>query len=1522
MASRVNVRFVVLLSAGLVVVAGGVALVAYNVMSRSADDQIRMGDQAMDEGDYRRAREFYGRAVFRDRTNLEYLAKWRDAMVQVIPESQVRYQEAYNEYFNALRQMSIVSRTNVDAHRAYLQELYERLRRSPFSQGGYAELISETDLLLANFADEPGPHDILRRYPVFAYTRMAMEGVTMTDENRDRLLRDAELALAADPSDSDVAVAMALYRTVRVESARLRGDTDAVRTREQEAIEAVRAAAAGAPEDPIAQSVALNQELSRARAEAVAGRRGADRVRALEEVGRSFVPRVEAIVDLLARQDPETLNPESYRRVALLERVVREDGTAPLTTDAVSRLLDRDPNNADLLLFRAEQETLQREFETALATLERVTQLPSPPVSLEGMLLYSQRTAARLRQGELAIRWWNETNTPEERESILTRAKAYRAAVGSDLSEDNPAVQLLDAKIALAEQDLATGHRLLSEYNRVTAESDPEALGLEGQVAQRRGQLGLARTRLQQASQLQPGNVGVRLMLVRVLSQLGDNDAALAAAEAAREIAPTDPRVLELLDGVRTMIGERRADDPVTQALLEAQRAVQGTAVEPGSVTDAIDILEAAASEHGQDTRLIAQIWRLRMSRNERDLAVEALDRALAAQPDNQDLRRLRETTMTADPVQAALDQIAAAELSALERAINLYSVYAQAGRADEARQALADARDAGPEDPRVIELSFVEAMTSGRTDAAQRYAEQAARLNLDQVNGLTYRARLALFEGRADAALSQLEQAVQIVSTNHRTWLLLAQTRRQLGQTGPAVNAFRRALEIRPNDLGTLLGYVRTLVDSGNERAALDVARENERYGRGSAQFNELWLRLEASVGDRAFAVTRRERQAETQPEDLGNRIELGRLYTQVGRTDDARRVLDGVRAEAGPSLALASAQADWHAAQGDLARASNSYVDYLIDVENDAEAATGYITYADFMIRRGLVREGIAILEDGRDFQGEAMGVDRYLGSWAARAGNYELAAEALGRVVTADADDDRFTVRQTLIESLIRAGRHEEASRQLSEIPARVRQGSVTIRLLQAELARNTGDRAGALRLLNSAAADFSSNPLVFVTRAQLLASEAATQQDAMSDLDTAVTLDPTNWQALRIRSGLHARMGRTNEAIADLRSAVRANPGDENLRNGLIVELLRLDRGTEAFREATDAIEADPTDVDRILRLGELFASQNLFGRSSQLFEMAWERRRQGRVLQAYVESLLRQSPPAGRRAIDVLQDANSDFPIAQSAGLLVLRGRAELARQRPQDAVRDFNAAYDLVRENPGAILAFYGALTMAYPERADRVAYLRQLEGRTRETGWPQLMRARTQVESSSSRREGVSTLRSLMGDGSNESLQRAAILLGAEGLYEAGAYAEAAEFWRAGAERFPDNWEILNNLAYTLVQHLSDPSGALPLAQRAAELSPENPSVYDTLGLAQRELGDLDEAERSLRRGLSLSSTADIAAAAIRVHLAAVRLRQGDRAEAIVLLDEAERLMEINEAARTSYKGELEALRAEIGSE
>jgi hypothetical protein len=90
MASKVNVKFVSMLAAGLI---GAFALVAgatYYLVTNSATDLARMGDKAVAEGKYDDAVIYYSKAVFKEKTNSEYLGKWRDSLRKLSPPEQVR----------------------------------------------------------------------------------------------------------------------------------------------------------------------------------------------------------------------------------------------------------------------------------------------------------------------------------------------------------------------------------------------------------------------------------------------------------------------------------------------------------------------------------------------------------------------------------------------------------------------------------------------------------------------------------------------------------------------------------------------------------------------------------------------------------------------------------------------------------------------------------------------------------------------------------------------------------------------------------------------------------------------------------------------------------------------------------------------------------------------------------------------------------------------------------------------------------------------------------------------------------------------------------------------------------------------------------------------------------------------------------------------------------------------------------------------------------------------------------------
>ncbi|MCH6551393.1 MAG: tetratricopeptide repeat protein [Planctomycetes bacterium] len=90
------------------------------------------------------------------------------------------------------------------------------------------------------------------------------------------------------------------------------------------------------------------------------------------------------------------------------------------------------------------------------------------------------------------------------------------------------------------------------------------------------------------------------------------------------------------------------------------------------------------------------------------------------------------------------------------------------------------------------------------------------------------------------------------------------------------------------------------------------------------------------------------------------------------------------------------------------------------------------------------------------------------------------------------------------------------------------------------------------------------------------------------------------------------------------------------------------------------------------------------------------------------------------------------------------------------------------------------------------------------------------------------------------------------------------------------------DDAGALNNLAYLTTEIRDDPQKALPYAQRAVELKPDDAAILDTLGWVHFKLGNLSEAQEYLRRSIERLPLADN-----HVHLAAVLAATGylDRA-------------------------------------
>ncbi len=97
-----------------------------------------------------------------------------------------------------------------------------------------------------------------------------------------------------------------------------------------------------------------------------------------------------------------------------------------------------------------------------------------------------------------------------------------------------------------------------------------------------------------------------------------------------------------------------------------------------------------------------------------------------------------------------------------------------------------------------------------------------------------------------------------------------------------------------------------------------------------------------------------------------------------------------------------------------------------------------------------------------------------------------------------------------------------------------------------------------------------------------------------------------------------------------------------------------------------------------------------------------------------------------------------------------------------------------------------------------------------------------------------------------------------------------------------------PNHAEALNALGYTLADRTDRWSEALPLIERALELSPDNPAVIDSLGWIYFRMGDVKRARPLLEKAFSMMKDHEIAA-----HLGELLWITGEREQALQVWSE-----------------------------
>ncbi|GAB4384519.1 MAG: hypothetical protein Kow0022_07330 [Phycisphaerales bacterium] len=1497
MASRVNIKLVAVLIVGLVAVGVGGIYVYFSVLNKSAADNAAAADKAMAEGDYALAKRMIARAVNKEPNNVEYLKKWRAAIEAWQPASETDFENEFRTAFvPMLRGLALAQPDNVDAAHEYLRLLYEQVTSWwGFDANGVQEMDSETAQLLVRMQSVAGGSNrflTIRRYRGLTYADMLRSGRVVPEEKQKLAEEDLRAVLDADGSDGGATVGLMRLLESRAREAKAAGRREQFAQLRAEEMKLLDDHLARDPEDPEVLLNKLALQIDIATDKAVEGKVGPDATRALIEAQRSFEPQVVELARKLATTK-EPLDRATVVGFQRIEQVVIPQNNLELTLDIVDNLLaQKGSDDAESLMLKSQVLTERRDFQAAADVLAQVTQLPPLPVGAKGMRLNWQRRTAFALRAEQELAYLQSLPEDDEtgRTAALERAVAARNEYAKRVPEDNPNLLYLDASITLAKGDLRKAQNLIQRFNQVTNGSDLRGLWFEGQVSRQLGEYGRAKAAFERVRAAQPNNVSAIAMVALMERALQNPQAALGLYRELARLAPDDQSVRQAINELEVELGITESDDPVVQVLTNAKLALAGKDGRPGSISDAIAILRAGAEANNYAPRIVLQLANYLLNTNDIQSAREVVEASWKLYPNDEKLALVREALKSDDVFGVTMMLIDSADAPEVEKLVNKYTLCQMNGRAEQAKQILDQLSSAYPDDYRVIELRFLDALGQGDLDKARAVYESAMQKGLLSYDGLTFRARLESAEGKHADAINTLNRAIEQGANQAFVWRLLGSEQAATGQYSAAADSFRKACEIQPNDIQNVKPLLEVLSRTGQLDEALRRAREAEKFGRSDPQFVNLWLQLEAKAGGQdgiARAILVREQRAKLDKSDVVNLMELASLYMDVASSssgnvtpaakkenwEKARAIIDDLKARSPePDLRVVILDARWHADQGRVTHpdgtvtdgiedARGIFVEYIVNL-GDKATAVPYIELARFMTQRGRYAIARQALEGAREFQSDQLEADKVLAALNMELGQYAEAEPLSRKIVESGADGDDESYRIRWIEVLLRQGKYEEANAQLAKVNDQLKD-SLTVLLQRAEAADGLGNQQESARLLDRAVAMYSDVPLPYTRRAEFKMRHPELINDVLADLQQALKLKPDDPQTLRLRAGVYGSLERYDDMLEDLKAALRANPYQTEVLQAILVEYILRGQDGRAMDVVEETLRARPRDLMLLARAGRIFDERALWERSATLYERGWQLSGDPGFALAYINALISQTPPKTQIADRVLRELKAMGDAVTSQWTVGFAESAIMYRAgRKADAEKRLAEQFPVLAADTNELSKWWTNLRGLYANDSKGLetfvrTLLAQASGNELNQTWAKLFLAQLLVQSEQGKGEGHELLASLMtlksNDGSPSGFALLAYRQAGAAFYADEEYEKAVETWKRGLEVFPGDWEMNNNAAYALATKLNRPSEALPFAQAAVAANPEQAEVYDTMARVHLAMKDLTAASADL---------------------------------------------------------------------
>ncbi len=1473
---RVNTKFVFILIAILAAITVAIGASWFIVNRNDTAENITRGRQYMKDGNYDDALIQFGRALRNDKTNPAILLMYTQAKQAVPVKSVYELAEADDQIIGSWRKIVAVSPQSPQATEArhnLLSYYYEGATKSAVYNAWQSLYDTAQEILSAAVSEDQA---VARQYRAMAQVQK-LRGSTAEEAERIAACKEMQAVVDVSPPSARLTYQLAQWNLIESDFQAKAGHPERIAQLQADAIAIMQRFLDAHPDDPDAL-------LQAARLQMVAGHRD----KALEQL--------TLLESKVKPEDRDNL----MELASLLERIdlVPADPAKPKVRRGQLRAeklyvaqLARDKDDERAQLYLGRNLLAQGRIAEAQPLLEQAAADRSRRVSIEGLRGAANQQYAIISLSELHLTQLESATDDASRTAILAKMKQCLGELRERSREDSGMPDMLEGKIALVEGRYTIAERMFDSANTKYGGAYVDALVLQARALRMLNQPGEAARKLKAAIAAPEGrNQWVAYRELAVINlKLNEPQQSLDLLKAILLNTPDDMvcqqlriRATAALSRKQAQAGLPEAPETMKQAI-KLGESLKGTGDKQillllaslyyadNQREAAHAILEPMLAKAPADDEVLRAVLRMDVAEKQNDRAIARVNTAIKADPSQQKSLELLRAQLSKEG--ATIDQYLAEREDPLDRALLLTVYHQQKGNKAEADKALSEAEKSNPDDPRVIALQFEKAIEKSDWPAAQALADRAAKLNLDDAQGMFWLGRLEMAHGKLTSALTALNRGVTLRPRYAEGWVLLGEARRQNNDLTGADAAYSTALELQPNNIRALQSQFVIQDARGQYAGALKAIQKAVEFAPENRALTSTLINYMARHGDAARALKMRQQWAQQEPNDTANRRLLASLYISQNQPQAAREVLEQLLKDEPANIDNIVAMAQFHRLSGQAAQGQAMLTKYVTD-RGDKASASDWMSVARFLVDADQTPLAEAAFRKAIDLEDKkAMPATREMADWYFSRGDATKSLPFYESLSKNDAEDPRIARR--IVEVLVRMGRFEQAQQNLDAFVAK-HGPDVQTALLDGMIAENLGapNAERAQRSFDRAVQLSPGNAQAYYYRARFNFNRTAAEVQARvrGDLEHALDLDPnmTIASEMLVAWYLDPRRADESSAITELRRAISKRPDYRSARIQLSQLYLRQRRYGELDQLLTDSQQQSPDPAIWHQTRAQAYIAQGQSAKAMTELEQAYNGLKAPETLTGYVVMLLEasQAPKA-----DQLLTDNAAW-VEKSAVLAALRGRSRAAMGKTDEATASFAQAFSLAAANGTDMQT-----VLAHSRRVlndQQIVDMLQKRAAGDASGLTDLVLAQLMIEKGQAS-EAAAELKTLItrlkpGTGLSDAAQR----LLASALDKSGQYEDSLTAYNELLKVHPDDVTLLNNAAYILAENLKRPADAMPLARKAADRVPPIPlaqaSVLDTLGWVQFRVGNVDEAEITLRRSIQISPIP-----AVHLHLAEV---------------------------------------------